>query len=233
MKTSRTRIFTLKSLLLALFGALIIAGLSLGTVRAVAVFQNITETGKPGYLVLSLDSSTSLWATLDPGDSTHWLIRATLNDAAESTLAVELLGSGSLVTFSGLEARIDSCDTSFDPQTLVCSGLHTAVLPQKSIKDLPVQGNKITLATLHSAAPREFLVTLTLPADAQFDSTETATATIGLGVHATGSSGKTDNDAPQKGELPTTGADYLALGLLATGIIGLGLMFAARNREAS
>jgi hypothetical protein len=242
--TPRARTFTL--LLIGVFSAIALLGLTLTTARASAVFQEIAETGRPGYLKLGAHSATPLQAKLRPGESTHWLIEASLLDAERSTLAVELDASGELLDVSEMTAQITACAGAFEfgasagsgaefedaEADIRCLGERTAVLPPTSLLQLVRNGDRFTLAELRRGAPRQLLVQLSIPASADADALADRTARIGLGVHADGEdvARPAQPVTPREPRLPVTGADALALGVLAVGLIGLGGSLALRRR---
>lgn len=213
-------------ILIPLFALVLGLGAALTATRAAAVFQMITETGKPGFLVLAVDSGTPLWATLAPGDSMHWLIQASLHDANRSDLTVELAVRDAIPGAGGLLAEVRSCDGSYDlsSATPACQGLEDLVLSESSVATLTPQTGPFVLTELHQGTPREFLVTLTLPANAPTQDTDTQLARVGLGVHASGED--PDKNVPHPLPQPppalaATGADALSLALLAVGLIGV------------
>lgn len=221
------------TLSLTVFIAVTVLGLSLAASRASAVFAEITETGAPGYLVLSHDTATPLWSTLEPGQSSHWLIRASLNDAATGHLAIELRGTGELVRQGGLVGGVEACDGVFQLSTLTCNGDSTTAVAPVALRDLPQTNGIVQLADLHEAAPRDLLVTLRLPASTEIADGTTQTARIGLGVHASGDSIPSVTPitpTEQPPGLVVTGADALPLALIAAGLVGLGVTLAARRR---
>lgn len=217
---------TAARILIPVFALILGLGAALTATRAAAVFQMITETGRPGFLVLAVDSETPLWATLAPGDSMHWLVQASLHDAHRSALAVELAVRDAIPDAGGLLAEVKSCDGTYDlsSATPVCQGIEDTVLPESAVATLAPQADPHVLAELHQYAPREFLVTLTLPTHAQMQDTETQLARVGLGVHASGEGPDrhTPNPLPQPPtSLAVTGADVLSLALLAVGLAGV------------
>lgn len=240
------------SVLLVLFVALSCAGVLLTASRAAAVFEEIAETGRPGFLRLSVDSATPLRAELAPGDSTHWLIEAALHDASRSTLAVELVAARVPEELRGLTARVDSCSGVFElgPAStggVACSGGAVSVLATTPLEALPRDGRRVELAQLRASEPRQLLVTLSLPAMADPLALTGEPARVGLGVHTSGelpgpgpagldpepplvgSSHSADGSAPP---LALTGADALPLGSLAVGVLGIGAVLALRRRDA-
>lgn len=233
-------------LLIGVFSMVALLGLSLTAVRASAAFHEIAETGRPGYLKLGAHSATPLQAALGPGESMHWLIEASLFDAERSTLAVELDASGELLDASAMTAQVAACTGSFEfgasagsgaefedaEADIRCLGERTAVLPPTSLLQLVRNGDRFELAELRRGAPRQLLVQLSIPASADTDALADRTARIGLGVHADGEdvARPAQPVTPREPRLPVTGADALALGVLAVGLIGLGGSLALRRR---
>lgn len=230
---SHSRAFS--SVLVIVFAAVAVFGVTLTASRASAVFTKIAETGTPGYITLSRDTATPLWATLEPGQSTHWRIRASLESATSGSLAIELRGNGDLIEKSGLTGSVDACAGALDLASLQCSGVATSAVPTVALRDLPSVGDRVQLADIEQGAPREFLVTLTLPADAVIAEGALQTARVGLGVHASGGTATPSTPTPTKPAAPQltlTGADLLPLGVLAVGLVGLGTALSARRRAA-
>lgn len=238
--TSPTR--TKKHAAVTLFVAgclLALTGGMLSGARALAVFNDITETGTPGLLRLAVHDETPLWVTLGPGGSAKWLVQASLDGAESGTLAVELDAYGELVSASGITARVDACTEHFDPahldldpENVPCSGLSSTVLPVTALSALAVSDDRYGLADLHRLAPRELLVTLTIPATADPEVIANEIAHIGFGVHASGEAedsnsggGESDNHPGTTGGfgggLAATGADVLSLGVLALGLAAI------------
>lgn len=232
----------LPSLLLAIiFTAVTCLGIGLTAVRASAVFQPIAETGTAGYLSLAVDSATPLEAQLGPGDSMRWLVQASLEDAESSTLAIELRADGELVEAAGMTAAVEACSGAFELSGVpgvqpACQGSPTTVLPTTLLAAVSQSADRYDLAQLRRGEPRQLLVTLAIPATTPGDLIDGLTARVGLGVHAAGDSDSGATVVPvhptpaQPKDLAVTGADTLALGVLATGLAGLGLAAALRGR---
>lgn len=226
-------------------------GIALTAQRAWATFEHIVDTGKPGLLTLSVDSSTPMWATLAPGESTQWLVRAELSDAAEGSLSLELDAQGSLVSVGELTAAVASCSESYARArgALRCAGASETVLAPTPLRELAPLRHQYALADLRADAPRELLVTLQVPESASRTDVAGATARVGLGLHAAGDTvpttpptdppvtppTKTPPPAPDPAATPgaaglaVTGADLTALGLLVAGLGGLGAALALRQ----
>ena len=231
------------ALLAIVFAAVTCLGVGLTAVRASAVFQPIAETGATGYLSLAVDSATPLEARLGPGDSMRWLVRAALGDAESSTLAIELRANGELVEAAGMTAAVETCSGAFDLSAApgdapACQGSPTTVLPTTPLAAVSQSADRYDLAQLRRGEPRQLLVTLAIPAATPGDALDGLTARVGLGVHAAGDDGGDGGTVvpvqptpvPPK-HLAVTGADALALGVLATGLAGLGLAAALRGRS--
>lgn len=208
------------------------AGAALTASRATAVFQSLAENGHPGYLVLGLDSSTPLWATLSPGQSAHWLVQAALHDTDIGDLELELEVRDALPEASGLAAEVTACDGSFDlggAQPSCHSGLQV-VMPSTDIALFAPNSGRFSLPELRHDAPRQLLVTLSLPATADPTVVEgQQLARVGLGVHVRGET--PDVEQPAEPELPLTGSDLLPLGMLAVGLLGVGIGVLLRRRR--
>ena len=233
-------------------------GAALGADRAWATYRALTETGRPGYLMLSVDDRTPTWATLAPGESTQWLVRADLAGAAEGRLALELDAQGRLVSVGGLTAGVVSCARPFSgaPGALACAPGAVTVLPPTALRELDPRRAQVSLAALRADTPRHLLVTIAVPAEASRTEIAGTVARVGLGLHASGeSSGRPPTPVPPTPvppavpstapgapraegaeRLSVTGADLRALGLLAAGLLGCGAAIALgrwRTRSAS
>ncbi|MBN9612206.1 MAG: LPXTG cell wall anchor domain-containing protein [Actinobacteria bacterium] len=208
-----------------------LAGLTLTTTRAVAVYRQITETGRPGYLRLAVDSSTPLQRTLGPGESMSWLVEASLDDARAGRLSLELRGSGGLVDTAGMTASVLACAGGFDTAAALgggayavapsCRGQAVTVVPTTAVAALSHDAERFSLAELRRGHPRQLLVTLSIPATTGSSLVASRTARIGLGLQASENSSGSPTEPP---ELPRTGAeaDARALIVLAAGLIGIG-----------
>lgn len=215
--------------LILVFAAITCAGISLTAACASAVFHDLTETGKPGYLTLALDSSTPLQTSITPGASVRWLVEASLNDAEVGSLSVELRAGGDLVRDSGMTAGVEACSGAFDISSspASCQGTREVALAPTEIALLPAQQDLYQLANLSHDEPRQLLVTISIPSSTPDALVDGRTAQIGLGVHAAGDDDEvvvvppvdSPHDPPP---LAATGADMLALGVLAFGLVGLG-----------
>lgn len=226
--------------LTALFTLITCAGVALSSARAVAVFEEIAETGRPGYLQLSVDTATPLWATLAPGESMRWLVQAALVDAESGSLALELHSSGALPELSGMTAEIEACssgefDLSAVPPT--CDRAVEQVLAPTPLIELPQSGDRFELAELRREEPRQLLVTFRIPEAADGDAIDGTVAHLGLGVHAAGEGSVTPVTPvpvrPDPPRLAITGGDALALGVLAVGLVGLGVSALMVRRAAT
>lgn len=181
-------------------------GAALGADRAWATYRALTETGRPGYLMLSVDDRTPTWATLAPGESTQWLVRADLAGAAEGRLALELDAQGRLVSVGGLTAGVVSCARPFSgaPGALTCAPGAVTVLPPTALRDLDPRRAQVSLAALRADAPRHLLVTIAVPAEASRTEIAGTVARVGLGLHASGeSSGRPPTPVPPTPVPPT------------------------------
>lgn len=197
-------------------------GVALVSVRASAVFEEIIETGRPGYLVLRADSETPLWTTLAPGETARWLVEAELGDADRGAMSLELRSSGALVEPGGLTAEVVGCSGRADLTTSPpsCAGERETVVPETPLHSLPADGTPYELAALERDAPRQLLVTLRLPEDAEVEADQLAH--VGLGVHVAGDdAAPTPSRPPGKPPLAVTGADAVPLLLVALGLAGI------------
>lgn len=233
-------------------------GLLLTAERAVASYEEIIDAGKPGLLTLSVNAATPLWATLKPGDTSSWLVRAELDGAATGSLALELTASGKLVDTAGLTAAVSACSGEFTTgagagtEQPRCGGTPEPVLATTPLRDLARTQARYALTELHAGTPRELLVTLQLPTTATRADVTDASARVGLGLFAAGDTappttapptttpqpsprptatppGSVESPGGTGHELAFTGADLTALGLVAAGLIGLGLLLHARR----
>ncbi|WP_146137461.1 hypothetical protein [Gulosibacter molinativorax] len=197
--------------------------------RANALLADVAETGEAGLLTLRADPHPFHWQDAGPGETHDWLIEASLADATAGTLSLEMRADGALVTEAGMTVSVDSCPVAFSraaedapPQ---CAGTATPVLPVTPIREiaLPESGDVFPLADLRADEPRHLLVTLGIPADASPAELSGASATLSVGLHARGDSVPGNDDTGSHAGLAATGANVLALILLAVGLIGYGL----------
>jgi len=217
--------------LILLFAAVTCLGAVLTVSRAAAVFTDIAETGRPGYLVLGMHSSTPLWASLEPGETMRWLVQASLYDAESGELSVELAVADALPTVDRLTAAISACSGEFDLSTSTpsCDGTEQQVMAQTALADFMPGTGQFALANLKRTEPRQLLVTVqrsNAPKPAQTE----RVARVGLGVHVAGEHSDPPLLPPRHpGDLPATGADILPLSILGFGLIGLALATARRR----
>ena len=251
---SRRRV-TGRTVLTAAALAVLCLGIILTAGRAMATYRQVIDAGQPGLLTLSVNSETPLWATLKPGQESHWLVRAELSGASAGSLALEFSASGRLVETAGLTAAVTACSGSFaagspEGDAPSCSGKPRAVLAETPLRDLTRAHARYALAELHAGSPRELLVTLHLPETATRAEVADAAATVGLGVFAAGDTTPPTTPPPtppsqpparpivqQPGlttaqpSLATTGADLTALCLVAVGLLGISLALHSRRRQ--
>lgn len=222
------------ALLAAAFAVIVCVGLGVTAARASAVFRELTETGAPGVLVLSLDSASPLWAELGPGERMHWLVEASLRDADRGDLSLELQASGDLITASGISAGVEACTGTFDlgGREPVCDGTRSTVLAATALHRIAERSELLELAPLLSDEPRQLLVSVAIPQADDAAAISGRTAHVGLGVHVAGDSGPRPPAPPSPPRLPVTGSDAGALAILAVGLLGLGASLALRRRAA-
>lgn len=203
-------------------------GVFLVAERANATLQEVAESGEQGYLSLRADPHPFLWQDARPGEQKYWLIEASLNDAHEGTLSLELRAEGELVTVADMAASVVTCSTPFvsaaessDPDAgPTCSGEIIEILPTTPLAALEQSGQVFPLANLHEDEPRNLLVTLSIPGSVALETVNDASATLAIGLHASGD--LPDNPGPEPA-LVQTGSNALALAVLAIRLIGLGL----------
>lgn len=222
-------------ILACVFGAVTVFGLGFTATRAAAVFIQLNETGTPGYLQLAIDSDSQLFANLNPGESATWLVQASLHDASSSALTIEVQGHGTMIADSNMRVTLIACGGTFQGAfaEASCSNNSQTILSDQSLDQVIQSGQLHTLSALQDGQPREFLVTLAVPASTPVALFENAHASIGLGVHASGESSPPvviPPGSPPLTPMPTqplaaTGTDFFALGLLTIGLLGLVLAF--------
>lgn len=218
------------ALLAWLCALLALAGSVLIVARASAAWVDVTETGRPGYLSLRSDPGTPHWSNLRPGDTAHWLIEASLADADEASLRLELDAEGPLIEAGRLMVGVNGCSMPFvrtetDPH---CEGRAETVLEETSLAAVVTDAAADTypLTDLRRSSPRYILVRLEVAPSAVPDTMAGSTARIGLGLHAEG------GDA--EGDLATTGSDandLMPVVMLAAGLFGLGGCVALSRRS--
>lgn len=222
------------------------AGLSLFSVRAVAVIAEVTEP--PALVpveVLEVTSNLPSDGVLDlrPGESVYWQVGADLTENLAGSLVLELRKSGDLADHAeGLVVTIDRCSdawTSLDAVPLCAADEHH-VLVATPLDNLSNQSPIYDLAGIPLAHGKHLLVTLSLnvAAGAAEEDLMGLSGEIGIGLTAAGldlpampePAGDVPGEAPG-GALAATGIDVLALGLIALGAIGFGALAAARRRR--
>jgi len=215
--------------------AVLCAGVALLGGRAAAILDD-TAAGASGDLVLRSHPVTPVWRELWPGDTAHWVLRASLERAASSTLSLELRSSGSMVAEGGLTVAVSSCSSRFvssgsagDPP--VCSGRKRTVLPERSLREVSGEhsGTRYELARLHQGSPRYLLVTLGVPAAAERAALANSSARVGVGLFAQGEQRAVGPDGDDRSLRPT-GADAVAPVLLALGLAGIALGWTLMRR---
>lgn len=209
------------------------AGSMAVVLRASAALEAVVETGRPGYLVLRSSPGAPQWTALRPGDTVHWLIEASLADAVESTLSIQLHADGPLIDADAMTVSVESCTTPFQQSDGSssgprCDGAGETVLTDGSLSAAAgEQAEVYDLADLRRGTPRHVLVSLSVPPSADPQTVAGASARVGVGLHAEG-------DTPPDTALAVTGADFagdlVALALLGGGLIGLGLSLASWRR---
>ena len=223
--------------LAGVFGVVALFGMGLTASRAAAIFTHLTETGRPGFLQLAIDPHSQLLAELVPGDSASWLVQASLRDASSSTLELELQGDGSMIANSDMRVSVTACDGSFQAAApgAHCSGARTTVLDTVPLSDIIEQDHQFEVEALHRGQPREFLVTLSVPAATPLSRFEGQHSKIGLGLHVAGED-VTALPLHHGGSpaLAATGEDVSALATLALGTVGFGLaLLTLRRRQGT
>ena len=199
---------------------------AVGTVsRAAAVWEDVTETGRPGLLRLNTATATPMWATLSPGDRTHWLVAATLLTAPEGDLRLELNASGGLIETGAPTVSVQGCDAGFTlhDATPVCPDGGETFVAETPLSSVLTDDRMVDLNGIVRDRPRELLVTLAVPATASASRIAGQVVHVGLGLHASGASpgaAPAPVPAPPAPRLVMTGADAVPLALLAAGLIG-------------
>lgn len=226
--------------LLAVLGALaLIGGGALTVARAAAVLQDVAETGAPGRLMLRSDPGDPVWQDLAPGDTVHWVVQARLEGPPASTLALQLRSSGGLVLLGEMTVSVVSCTDPFhpapDPQDPPsCSGTAAEILAQQPLAQVAssVHSDAYELAPLDTQHPRYLLVTLGIPAHVDPDVVADGSASVGIGLYASGP-GPSAGDGSADENLAATGSDVAAIALVASGVAGLaaGLTLIRRGRD--
>jgi len=217
-----------------LAAGLLLAGAVLGVSRAAAVWHDVFETGRPGYLTLRADQVAPHWQDLSPGDRVNWQIEASLDDALSSTLDLEMRSDGSLVNTGEMLVSVTACTTGFDTSNVTprCTGNAATVLADTPPSEVAHadHGEIFSLARLHAGTPRYLLVTLSIPAAADAVHLSGSSMRVGVGLHASGDAATVDPNRPPK--LAATGTDVLILLLLGLGLLGIiaGIMLLRKAR---
>ncbi|MGO1543403.1 MAG: hypothetical protein ACTHXA_03590 [Gulosibacter sp.] len=243
VRTRAMACFVVLSSLLVVFGVFLTAD------RAQAALREVTQTGEQGLLALSADPLPLHWQDVRPGEQTHWLIEASLSDATQGTLALEMHAEGEFITDLGLTAAVSACSVPFkgDAGATVaptCTGAESVIVPTTAVSQIagPDAGEIFTLADLHAGDPRNLRVSLALPAEADPAIAADAEGVISIGLHASGeddhrtapgaSSVPGAESEGLGGDLARTGGDLFALAILALGLIGLGVSVRSWRRSA-
>lgn len=228
-----TRRETLIKICTGLFAAVLVIGLA-GTVsRAAAVWNEVTETGRPGLLKLNTATTTPMWATLAPGETTHWLIAASLVTAPRGALQLELSAGGSLIEAGNPTFGVTGCRAGFstDAPVPVCPYGAETLVPETPLARIITHDKLIDLDDLIRGEPRELLVTLSLPEAASAEHISGKVANVGLGLHASGDTPEAELEPEESPQLPVTGGDAVPLALLAAGLIGCAVCLRAARRQ--
>lgn len=219
------------ALLASLSIVLLLAGSVLVAERAFAVLERVSETGRPGYLMLHSNPSSPQWTELRPGQTVHWVVEAGLYDEDLAQLALELRSDGPLVEAAAMTVSVSGCATRYrasaslavaDAPRPVCPEPEQVVLSAAELAGVASRppGAVIELGPIERAVPRQLLVSLSLDSTALAAEIDGAEARIGVGLHVSGEGG--DVPPPPEPPLGVTGEEVLALALLAAGLIGVG-----------
>jgi hypothetical protein len=244
------RVWTARRLAVLVVSSLMLAaGLSFYSARAYAAF--VPVPGAQGtHLSLKSDPQPVSFLDMSPGSVEHWQIDSALVDST-STLTLQFARSGDLVTHPrGLWIQVDRCDQAWTDvsTTPVCGSGQTNVFGPAAASSFP-ETTVYDLDGLTNAHDKYLLVTLSIPDTpaAEADSTLMGlTATIGLGLTATGpdpvqsGSPSTPTPTPTTPAVPSdpgspsslafTGVDIAGLLLLALGALGLGLVITTTRK---
>lgn len=206
-------------LVVATIGALMLAG------RALAVFDQVSETGTPGYLSLRSSPGEPYWENFQPGDHAVWDIQTHLDDATRGHLSLEIHAEGRIVDH-GLTITMRGCSTPFTDEG--CPGSESVVIAHTALKTIaqPTSAEVFTLPDIHIDHPHHYRIELTRP---NTPDTGPAEARIGVGFHAHAPHDPSARAHPQ-GTLPATGVDLAGIALLTCGLVGAGALAAVRRR---
>lgn len=214
--------------------AVLVVGVMSFSGRAWAAWVDLAENGLPGHLTLASDAGpTPNFMDMSPGAVEYWQIDVSLADPS-SPLTMQFARNGELVDRpDGLWIEGKGCSVEWTmsaPPT--CSGTMTNAMPGKPASDASYDSSPVMdMGTITSAQDRFLLVTLSIPDSPEARADETLmglSATVGFGFTASGDEVVTPPTPPSS--LAKTGADILAIALMALGAVGLGLVVRSARR---
>ncbi|TFD88922.1 hypothetical protein [Cryobacterium serini] len=221
----------------------LVSGLSLFSLRAVAVVNTVTIVQQPGVLKLTSNLSRDEVLDLAPGDPVYWQIGADLTQDLTGSLVLEIRKTGDLATNAhGLIVAIERCSEPWLnlESTPSCGEEHHFVLVATPVDDNSSNSAVFDLAGITEAHGKYLLVTLSLNAPTNVDDEDlmSLTGEVGIGLTAAGdgflsepgSAVQGSLSADSRATLAMTGIDALALFLVAVGVLGLGAVFSLLRR---
>jgi hypothetical protein len=221
----------------------LVSGLSLFSLRAVAVVNTVTIVQQPGILKLTSNLPHNEVLDLAPGHPVYWQIGADLTQDLTGSLVLEIRKTGDLATNAhGLIVAIERCS---DPwlnlkSTPSCGKEQHPVVVATPVDDNSSNSAVFDLAGITEAHGKYLLVTLSLnaPANVADEDLMSLTGDVGIGLTAAGDGFPSGPGNAVPGALPAdsratlamTGIDALALFLVAVGVLGLGAVFSRLRR---
>ncbi|WP_152631217.1 hypothetical protein [Agreia bicolorata] len=237
---------------------LMVAGIALVSARASAALvlpgDPNPQPGAPGYLSLETSPDPLQFIDMSPGDVGYGQITMSLDNAATARIALEMYAGGELLAHpNGVVISIASCDVAwagipaepvtFDPPDPGCGDNPqpiTSVGPGAESDGTPL----FDLGTLDANSPRFILVEVRMPdvsasrdeslmglsgdfafhVLAEGDDAVPTTPPTTPGTQTPGTTG-----AGGKGGLANTGLDVLAVVLIGSGAIALGMIVRYRR----
>lgn len=256
LASSRRRAATVLAMVFAVL--LMVAGIALVSARASAALtlpgDPDPQPGAPGYLSLEASPDPLQFVDMSPGDVGYGQITMSLDDASTARIALEMYAGGELLAHpNGVVISIASCDAawtgipaeavSFDPADPGCGDNPqpiTSVGPGAQSDGTPL----FDLGTLEADSPRYILVEVRMP-DVSASRDETLMGLSGdfaFHILAEGDDAATTPPSTPpgaqpsgtkggggKGGLANTGLDALAVVLIGSGAIALGMLVRYRR----
>lgn len=207
----------------AALGIVLLAVGSIAAVTPAAAWVDVPETGIRGALVLRTHNLPAENIDLAAGESHEFLIQARLVDASQSSLALQLRATGTLVhRAAGLRISVESCRAAYPNVAAPCPTGGTDVIEHARLADIATESSSgvWALAPLTAAEPRYLKVALFLPADPNHE--RPASGSVAVGLIATGDT-HLATEIPQLPHIAEAGIRVFSVVVVAAGSLLLGL----------